>query len=79
MATITIAGRFTTPAVCTNSPAALYTIGGPASAAGSWTPNFASTLWKYPDQPFATVADPTAYSRMRSQPMIQAKSSPSVA
>ena len=32
-----------------------------------------------PDHPLATVAEPTAYSRIRSQPMIHAKSSPSVA
>ncbi len=31
------------------------------------------------DQPTATVAAPSAYSRIRSQPMIQAKNSPSVA
>ena len=33
----------------------------------------------YPDQPAATVAVPSAYSRIRSQPIIQATSSPSVA
>jgi hypothetical protein len=32
-----------------------------------------------PDQPTATVAAPSAYSRMRSQPMIQATNSPRVA
>ena len=34
---------------------------------------------KLPDQPTLTVAAPTRYSRIRSQPMIQATSSPSVA
>jgi hypothetical protein len=34
---------------------------------------------KYPLQPTATVIDPTAYSRIRSQPIIHAKTSPSVA
>src|SRR5438552_11465946 len=33
----------------------------------------------YPDQPIATVTAPSAYSSTRSQPMIQANSSPSVA
>ena len=35
--------------------------------------------WKYADHPCATVADTTVYSRTRSQPMIQANSSPMVA
>jgi hypothetical protein len=34
---------------------------------------------KYPDHPTATVAAPKRYSRIRSQPMIQAMNSPSVA
>jgi len=34
---------------------------------------------KYPAQPMLTVAAPRAYSRMRSQPMIQAINSPRVA
>ena len=34
---------------------------------------------KYPDQPTATVATLSAYSRIRSQPMIHATSSPTVA
>ena len=33
----------------------------------------------YPDQPIETVTAPKAYSKTKSQPMIQAKSSPSVA
>src|SRR5690606_32627723 len=33
----------------------------------------------YPDQPIATVEDANEYSRIRSQPMIHAKSSPNVA
>src|SRR6478752_7067237 len=78
MVTISTAGRLMTPAAWTKSTA-LYTIGGQASALGKCSPNFAMTLWKYPDQPFATVAAPSAYSRIKSQPMIQAKSSPSVA
>ena len=36
-------------------------------------------LMKLPDQPTAIVDAPSAYSSIRSQPMIQANSSPSVA
>ena len=39
----------------------------------------AEKLLKYPDQPAATVAAPKPYSSPRSQPMIQATNSPSVA
>ncbi len=46
---------------------------------GSAMPKMPSTFWKYPDQPLATVAALTAYSSVRSQPITQAKSSPSVA
>jgi hypothetical protein len=35
--------------------------------------------WKFFDHPWATVIDATAYSRIRSQPMIHANSSPRVA
>jgi hypothetical protein len=50
-----------------------------ANAFGTWTPTIAMMSWKFLDQPWATVIDATAYSRMRSHPMIQAKSSPRVA
>ena len=46
---------------------------------GRLMPNPARIRWKYPLQPIATVIDPTAYSRIRSQPIIQAKISPRVA
>ena len=46
---------------------------------GRCSPKPARMRWKYPLQPTATVIDPTAYSRMRSQPIIQAMISPSVA
>ena len=49
------------------------------SDAGSAMPKSLSRLTKYPDQPTPTVAAPTAYSSTRSQPMIQATSSPIVA
>src|SRR5690606_18464599 len=38
-----------------------------------------SSFRKYPDHPTATVDDAMEYSRMRSQPISQAKSSPTVA
>ena len=46
---------------------------------GRLMPKPARIRWKYPLQPTATVMDPTAYSRIRSHPIIQAKISPSVA
>ena len=46
---------------------------------GSVMPKPARMRWKYPLHPIATVIDPTAYSRIRSQPIIQAKISPRVA
>ena len=64
------AGRLTVPP----SP------GGSLSALGRVTPNSESSrLLRYCPQPTATAATDTPYSRMRSQPMIQATSSPSVA
>ena len=49
------------------------------SAAGGVTPKRPSMEPRVEDHPTATVAAPMAYSRIRSQPMIQAISSPSVA
>ncbi len=46
---------------------------------GSCQPKPARIRWKYPLHPIATVMEPTAYSRMRSQPIVQATISPSVA
>jgi hypothetical protein len=45
---------------------------------GKWIPTYSSTFSKYSLHAMATVAAPTAYSRMRSQPMIQATNSPIV-
>ena len=54
--------------------------GGPASDSGSAKPNSESSRsLKYCPQPTATAATDTAYSRIRSQPMIHATSSPIVA
>src|SRR2546427_12796116 len=62
-------------------PGALMRVhGAAASDFGIVTP---TKSWrnavKWPDQPTATVAAPSAYSRIKSQPMIQAMNSPSVA
>jgi len=68
--TMNTAGRLTTPP----SP------GGPAIDSGSVTPNrLSSSSLKYWPQPTATAATETEYSRIRSQPMIHAISSPIVA
>ena len=54
--------------------------GGLASESGSERPNrLSSSSLKYWPQPTATAAIETPYSRIRSQPMIHAASSPSVA
>ena len=54
--------------------------GGLASASGSEIPNsVSSSSLKYWPQPTATAATETPYSRIRSQPMIHASSSPIVA
>ncbi len=52
---------------------------GPARDGGIVMPTSRARLTKYPDQPTATVDVLSAYSRIRSQPMIQANSSPTVA
>ncbi len=46
--------------------------------AGICIPIAAMILTKYPDQPMATAMQATIYSRIRSQPMIQATISPMV-
>src|SRR5436190_21229344 len=53
--------------------------GGAVIAAGIAMPAPFIRLTKYPDQPTATVDVLSAYSRMRSHPMIHANSSPAVA
>ncbi len=71
--TMNTAGRLTTPP----SP------GGPAIDSGSVTPNRLSSsslkYWPQPTATAATAATETEYSRIRSQPMIHAISSPIVA
>ena len=53
--------------------------GDDTNRAGMMRPKSLAKLTTYPDQPMETAIAPTAYSRIRSQPMIQAISSPSVA
>src|SRR5882672_5168796 len=78
--TISTAGRLITAPDATKCPVvASNSIGGPMSAGAKCQSNVAITCWKYEDQLLATVAAPTAYSSTRSQPMIHANSSPSVA
>ena len=62
------------PCHCTNVEP-----GTPASAGGSRIPKSCPRLSTYPLHPEHTVAAPNAYSSTRSQPMIHAKISPSVA
>ena len=68
--TMMTAGRLMmAPGVCAEGAALIHI--------GSSIPAPARSRCMYPLQPIATVIDPTAYSRMRSQPISQAKTSPS--
>src|ERR1041385_1254050 len=70
----------TMPVVLQSPPRLMHKLNGAVeTAGGTLKPNSGVNSWKCADQPCATVAEPTAYSRTRSQPMIQANSSPSVA
>ena len=53
--------------------------GSVASQAGMLMAKWLTSSTKYPDHPIATPMLPTAYSMIRSQPMIQATNSPSEA
>jgi hypothetical protein len=65
----------------TDEPSASATTvpGAALIAAGSEIPKSRKRLATLPDHPTATVAAPSAYSRIKSQPMIHAMNSPSVA
>ena len=52
---------------------------GLAHSLGKFTPKAASCAFAYPLKPTATATLLTTYSRIKSQPMIQAKISPRVA
>jgi hypothetical protein len=77
--TIRKAGRLKTP--CTTVPSASVAVwNGPIVHCGGMPiPNCPRKLITSPAQPTDTVAAPSAYSRIRSQPMIHATNSPSVA
>src|SRR4029453_3922770 len=73
------AGRLNT-AVTGPPPVWTMVPGAAARCAGNCTPTKSCRkLVRCPDQPTATVAAPSAYSRIRSQPITQAMNSPSVA
>src|SRR5262249_50737841 len=72
------AGRLKT-AVTVAPPASCTAVPGAAlSAAGKLKPSWLSSVTRLPDHPTATVAAPSAYSRIRSQPITHATNSPSV-
>src|SRR6187455_1598214 len=73
------AGRLKTAVTADPSASVMTDPGAALNAAGNWMPTSCRKLITYPDHPTATVAAPSAYSRMRSQPMIQATNSPRVA
>ncbi len=75
------AGRLKTATVAGMPPLASCTTvpGAALIAAGMVHPSWPSRVTRLPDQPTATVAAPSAYSRIRSQPMTHATNSPSVA
>src|SRR5215467_7287044 len=73
------AGRFTTPvpAVAPDTKSLTGVPHAPRSSGGTLTPRSWRKLVTYPDQPTATVAAASPYSRTSSTPMIHAASSPS--
>src|SRR6185437_6126359 len=77
--TTSAASTLNTP--CTVLPPGSVTTdpGGPAHRAEMPNPKSCRKLWTLPAHPTAMVDAPRAYSRIRSQPMIQANSSPNVA
>src|SRR6266705_2542265 len=78
-AMITTAGRLNTAVMLVPSGQRTTVPRAADSAHGTSRPISCRNDTTYPDQPIATVTAPSAYSRTRSQPMIQAKISPSVA
>ncbi|MNY41835.1 hypothetical protein D3C86_1766780 [compost metagenome] len=70
---ISTAGRFSTVSTPGTAP------GAAVSATGSRIPNPATSDWKYPDHPTDTADVASPYSSSRSQPIIHATISPSVA
>jgi hypothetical protein len=80
MTTITrIAGTLTIAPVKYQPVWTSYPNGALEKDAGIIIPKSFKKLHTYPDHPTATDEAPKRYSRMRSQPMIHAKSFPNVA
>src|SRR5262249_30753615 len=73
------AGRLKTDVTVAPFANVITVPGAALTMAGNGMPRSLSRLITLPDQPTATVAAPSAYSRIRSQPMIHATSSPRVA
>src|SRR6267378_2519875 len=73
------AGRLKTAATCVPSGQVTIVPRAAERAHGTSMCKSCRNDTTYPDQPIATVTAPSAYSSTRSQPMIQAMSSPSVA
>src|SRR2546428_11304369 len=79
-APVNISPAFVQPAIAAWTLAVVHhCVGEAASCAGNDIPKLLSREAKWPDQPTPTVAAPAAYSRTKSQPMIQATISPMVA
>src|SRR5438034_9464219 len=78
-AMMTTAGRLNTAVMLVPSAHCTTVPRAPDGAHGTSSPMSCRNDTTYPDQPMATVTAPRAYSSTRSQPMIQAKISPSVA
>jgi hypothetical protein len=74
-----IDAEMSAPPACTAANPCDAVRGSVVSHAGMWMPKPSSSVTKYADQLTATAMFPTAYSMIRSHPMIHATSSPSVA
>src|SRR5688572_8362533 len=77
--TTSTAGRLNSAVTVPPLASAMLAPVGPVSCGGIDSPTSLSSETTSPDHPTATVDALNEYSRMRSQPMIQAKISPSVA
>ena len=77
--TMHTAGRLKIPVTVAPFASVTTLPSGMVSASGMWMPTSRAKLTKYPLQPTATVLTLSAYSRIRSQPMIHATNSPIVA
>src|SRR5581483_1198595 len=79
MAIIMTAGRLKMAATCVPSAKVINVPRAADNCGGMLMPMSRKNETTYPDQPIDTVTAPSAYSKIKSQPMIQANNSPSVA